>query len=663
MGEERHCRQCGATLPSDGPDEFCPNCIIDMVTEGSAPSLAAPAPAPAAPSATAPTSVPAAPRPRVWQRPVPLVLAAAALVVITGFVLWAPTDAAPGRRPLAQFVIATPSNGALRTGGVHPEVAISPDGTRIVYGAGGPAQGRQLYLRVLGRLDATPLRGTEGGSGPAFSPDGEWVGFLAADNTLRKVSVLGGTAVTIHETGSPVRGLSWGANDAIVFGSQSGLMRVPAGGGEPEPLTFVEHERGETAHIWPDVLPNGRGILFTIWSGSAEDSHLAVVSLETGEVVHLLAGGSHPRYSSSGHIVYGVGGTLWAVGFDADRLAVTTDRVPVVEHLNTKDISGAASFGLAHDGSLVYVAGGVTDGISRRSLAWVDRQGREEPLGLPPRGYDWPRVSPDGRRLALNVLDPENVDVWILDVDRQATTRLTFDAAHDLRPVWTPDGQRVIFASRREGHTQLLVQAADGTGVVEPLVDSEIELFPHSISPDGRLLVVEARSPEGAGTDLSLLSLDGDREALPLLRTEFTERNAEISPDGRWIAYESNASGRFEVYVQPFPDLDDGKWMVSADGGTRPLWSPDGHELFFLDPDGRLMVVPVETNESFRPGIPEVLMDNSFPQTPGRNYDVAPDGRFLVVRDAGATDDPATEHRVVLVQNWLWELQRLVPTP
>ncbi len=234
-----------------------------------------------------------------------------------------------------------------------------------------------------------------GEAGPVFSPDGEWVGFVAADNTLRKVSVLGGTALTINEAGSPIRGLSWEPDDAIVLGSSRGLMRVPGGGGEPEQLTRVDEARGETAHIWPDVL--SRSVLFTAWSGSTEDSHLAVLSLETGEVSYLLPDGSHQRYALTGHIICGVGGTLWAVGFDPVRLALTgRNALPVLEQVNTKNASGAASFNLSHDGSLVYVAGGVTDGVPPRRLVWVDRDGRESPLGLPPRGYDWPRLSPDG---------------------------------------------------------------------------------------------------------------------------------------------------------------------------------------------------------------------------------------------------------------------------
>ena len=309
---------------------------------------------------TAPAeTAPAAPQLQVWQRPMPLMIGVMALLVAASLAVWSlmrPVPPAP--RSLVQFVLLTPPDGALRAVGFDSEVAISPDGTRVVYASGsGPPQNRRLYLRQLGELNATPIRGTEGGYAPAFSPDGQSVGFRAVPgNPLRRVSVLGGPPTTIVEPES-VEGFSWGADDAIVFGSPTGLMRVPAVGGEPQPLTTVDPDQGETAHRWPDVLPNLTGVLFTAWSGSDEESRLAVVSLETGAVSYLLQGGSHPRYAPTGHIVYGVGGTLRAVGFDADRLELTsTNPVPVVENVTTRG-SGAANFALAGNGSLVYTMG------------------------------------------------------------------------------------------------------------------------------------------------------------------------------------------------------------------------------------------------------------------------------------------------------------------
>ena len=521
-----------------------------------------------------------------------------------------------------------------------------------------------LFLRHLAQLEATALAGTEGGHAPFFSPDSEWVGFVTDDHRLRKVSVLGGPPATIAELGGLARGLSWGSDDQIVFATDSsqGLRRVPAVGGEPGQLTGVDSMEEGTQHVWPEVLPGGRGVVFTVWSGAVASSHLAVLSLETGEVVPLLPGGSQPRYSPTGHLVYGAAGTLWGVGFDPDRLRLTGSApVPVVENVNTNGVSGAANFSLAHDGSLAYIVGGVTDGIARRSLVWVDREGREEPLALPPRGYGRPRVSPDGSQVGLTIADPENTDVWVLELSEERLTRLTFDAATDMQPVWTPNGRHLIFSSDRDGSTQLFVKAADGTGGVERLTESETEQVAQSVTPDGRGLLVEVRSEEG-GNDLALLSLEGDAEARALLDSRSTERNGEVSPDGRWLAYESDASGRFEVYIQPFPNVEDGKWAVSTDGGTRPVWAPDGREIFYAA-DSHLMRVSVQTDPTPELGVPEVVFEGAYGVGRGehwREFDIAPTRqRFLMLRPGQGV----ARHRaqLVLIQHWLDELRRLVP--
>ena len=649
MDEERRCPQCGAVLPADGPEDFCPNCVIGMVGE----DVPAPESAPTPP-----------PRRRQSRRPVALVVVAA-LVVASWILIWIWMPAQLPPRPPERFVLATHTEGDLRTGGDHPELVISTDGTRIVYVGRGPERGRQLYLRQIGQLDAVAMPGTEGATTPVFSPDGEWIGFLQGESILRRVSVLGSRAQTVLEADSPVRGLSWGPDDMIVFGTSNGLKRVSAWGGETQHLTEVSHERDEHAHLWPEVLPNLSGVLYTIWSGSVEDSWLAVLSLDTGEIRRLLRGGSQPRYSPTGHIVYGVGGSLWAVGFDWETQTLTSRApVPVLDHVNTNARSGAASFGLSHDGSLVYVSGPATEDSPPARLVWLDHRGQQEPLRLPARGYAWPRFSPDGRRLAVTIAEPGNTDVWVVDLARETQTRLTFDEADDLHPAWTPDGGQLVFASQRAESTQLFTTAADGTGTVQPLIDGSDALVPtsFSFSPDGQQLVVETRSNRGRG--LARLEMDGSEALEPLLDTEFAEGNPEVSPDGRWIAYESDESGRFEVYVRPFPAVNDGKWIVSTTGGTRPLWAPDGRQLFFVAPGGLLMMVPIATNTAVRPGRPEAFIDLSLDESRlGRHYDVAPDGRFIVVRQAGVTNDPSRAHRVVIVQHWLPELHRLAPTP
>ena len=309
-----------------------------------------------------------------WRQAMPIAAVSAVVAALIASVsVWSLVRPEP--RPLAQFVLLTAPDGPLRTVGVDSEVAISPDGTRVVYASGqGAASRRRLYLRQVGELGATLLRGTEGGNAPFFSSDGQSVGFRVFPRfTLKRVSVLGGPAVTITEPASTPLGVSWGPDDIIVFGSANGLMQVPVAGGEPEPLTAVNPDQGETEHRWPDVLPNGNGVLFTAWSGSDESSRLAVVSFETSAVTYLLPGGSHPRYVPTGHIVYGVGGTLRAVGFDVNRLELTgNNTTPVVENVATRR-SGAGNFSVSQSGSLVYVMGTVLGGEARRSLVWVDR--------------------------------------------------------------------------------------------------------------------------------------------------------------------------------------------------------------------------------------------------------------------------------------------------
>ena len=518
------------------------------------------------------------PRLQVWQRPLAAIAVPLFLVAVTGLAVWSLTrPPPPAPEPLVQFVLLTPPGGALRLVGFESEVAISPDGTRVVYASGfGFPQNRRLYLRQLGELDATPIRGTEGGYAPFFAPDGQSIGFRAVPgNPVKRVSVLGGPATTIVAPDF-VFGLSWGADDTIVFGSPNGLMRVPAVGGDPEPLTTIDPDQGETEHRFPDVLPNLKGVLFTAWSGSPEESRLAVVSLDTGTVSYLLTGGSQPRYSPTGHIVYGVGGTLWAVGFDADQLALTsTNPVPVVENVNTTN-SGAAYFALAGDGSLVYGLGGGVAGGAPRSLVWVDREGREEPLAMPLRAYRSPSISPDGRQVAVDVFDAEGADIWLHDLERGTETTLTTDPALDAGPLWTPDGERVVFRSDREGQVALFQKLADTPEDAELIAaasDGSAIIQATGWADEGQtLLYWEAgRVPP----DIGVVSMEGDRATQLLLETEFAEAAPSVSPEGDWIAYNSNETGQFEVYVQRFPGLGD-RQIISTDGGRQPLWSPSG---------------------------------------------------------------------------------------
>ena len=414
-----------------------------------------------------------------WRR----VLAFVATTVVAGLVgglgVWNLTRPAPPR--VARFVLTALPSEAVQVSNGTTDLVISPDGTKVVYRAG--ASETALYVRAVDQLEGTHLRETSGGGAPFFAPNGNWVGFVS-DGALRKVPVLGGPSVTICPLSSRLRGASWGADDTIIFAEEAhgGLFRVSAGGGDPEALTTLDEGQGEIAHRWPEILPGGQAVLFTIARGvRTEDRQIALLNLATGEQSPLVPLGSSPHYSPTGHIVYGVGDTLRAVSFDLDQLAVTGAPVPVLENVMAKSTEfgnvgpqdGAVNFSLARNGSLVYVSN--VKQVPLRTLVWMDRQGQEEPLAVEPGNYAMVRISPDGTQLALDRRDREN-DIWIWNIANETMTQLTFDPTPDFFPAWTPDGH-LVFSSRREGtRAQLFVKAADGTGTAERLTDSQSDV-------------------------------------------------------------------------------------------------------------------------------------------------------------------------------------------
>ena len=619
---------------------------------------------PQVPAATEPSGTAAVPQLQVWQRPIPAASVALVSAAIAGFAVWALLRPDPAAPRVGRFPVPPPYGETVVLSIGRRDIAITPDGSKVIYTATG-GNPYQLYVRALDGLTATPLDTTDNAVyGPFISPDSGSVGlFDASGGTLQKISILGGPLVKICDTGSPLLGATWTEDDTVIFGNveQSGLWRVSASGGDPEQLTTADEG---VNHGWPHILPGGSAVLFTILTGGAiEQSQIAVLNLETGDQRVLLSGGSAPRYASSGHLVYGVGGTLRAVPFDLDRLAVINPNpIPVLDDVVTKD-NGAANFDLARDGSLVYLSGDPdAEGIS--TLVWVDREGREEPLDLPANPYIWPRLSPEGTRLAVSILE-QNQNVWVSEIARGNLTPLTIAPEIDSAPIWTLDGQKVVFASGREGGPGLFSKRADGTGPVELLMMGESTQFliPYSWSPDGRTL---AFSYVGLDTsaDIGVLTLEGDREWHPLLMTASSELHPAISPNGAWIAYTSDVSSRPEIYVERFPDLGD-RQTISTGGGRTPHWSPAGDELFYRRLDGAMMVVPIDTGQGFVPGTPEVVFGGASYRVFGppffMNYDLSPDGdRFLMIK-TGATSDNAESTQAILVQNWFEELTRLVP--
>jgi serine/threonine-protein kinase len=351
------------------------------------------------------------------------------------------------------------------------------------------------------------------------------------------------------------------------------------------------------------------------------------------------------------------------VPFDLAHLQARGTPVPVSPDVVTTG-AGAVDAVVAGDGTLAYVSGrGVR---AQRTLVWVDRQSGETPTPAPPRAYLNPRLSPDGSRVAVAAIDQES-DIWVWDLGRTTLTRATFDPGLDTFPVWTPDGRRLIFSSDRAGARNLYWQAADGTGAVERLTESLNQQNAVAVSPDGRRLIFSEEEPRTGNGDVMMIELDGSRRVTPLVQSPFIERNGIISPDGRWLAYEADDSGRFEIYVRPFPDVNSGHWQVSTGGGTRPLWARSGQELFYAAPTGALMRVSVEHVSTWTATTPVLLIKEGYFMNPAglasRTYDISPDGqRFLLFKSGGGSDQTAAAPQVIVVQHWTEELKRLVPT-
>jgi eukaryotic-like serine/threonine-protein kinase len=529
-----------------------------------------------------------------------------ALAAVAAWTMYRPAAVTPPQ-PL-RFALVPPGLQALSFLGGDRNLDVSADGTTIVYR--GATQGQpHLFLRAMADLEARPLNGTTDALSPFFSPDGRWIAFFSGLE-LKKIPISGGSPITLCRVPAASRGGSWGPDGTIVFAAAgtAPLMAVSEGGGEAKVLIQPDPERpgaddprGGSGYRFPSVLPGGRGVLFTIGAPGASPevndlARIAVLDRRTGERKVLLRGGSQAQYVN-GYLVYGSANSLRAVRFDLDRLAVVGDPVLVVDQVQMT-ATGSADFAVSRSGVLVYIPAAVRSlSAAPRSLVWVNRQGREEPIALPPRAYADPRLSPDGTRIAVGIRDQQN-DIWIGDLVRRTLTRLTFDPAIDQAPVWTPDGRHIIWSSQRIlGVPNLYMQAADGTGAVDELTAGTSPLFPTSVSPDGAHLVFWENNPK-TGQDVAMLTLAPpaagcSRRIEPLVHTAAAELDGEVSPDGRWLAYESNESGQTETYVRAFPNVDEGRWQVSSSGGTRPLWARSGREMFYLDATGLLTSVPV----------------------------------------------------------------------
>jgi serine/threonine protein kinase len=593
-------------------------------------------------------------------QPRTLVLSLAGLLVLSiGISFWSLMrrgTRTPTRSSIARVAVTLPPGDRL-TLGRTPVVALSPDGSELVYVAnhGGTPQ---LFLRLIDRFEPTPIPGTDGAETPFFSPDGESVGFFAGGK-LKKVSLSGGAPLTLCSAQSN-RGASWGPDHTIIFTptlTLSDLFVVSDAGGTPKSLISPDRNKGEYSFRWPQFLPGGKAAIFTIWTSTRfDDSQIGVVSLETGERRVLIEGGAYARYVPSGHLVYARSSGLLAVPFDLARLQVTGSPVSILEGVSMDPSTGATEFSSSPDGTLAYVPGGWS--VAESTLVWVDRKGAAEPLPAPPRGYATPRLSPDGQRLAV-AIEGTNPGVWVYELGRGTLTELAPSVLVP-SPIWTPDGKRLTLRYRGDQSWPIYWMPADGGGAMERLTTTEGFQVPGAWSPDGQVLTFTVQDLR-TGWDIWALSRDGKAKEQPFLQTPSNEGGPVFSPDGRWLAYQSDESGRGEIYVRSFLGSA-GKWQISTEGGAEAVWSRNGRELFYRNGD-KMMAVAIETKPTFVPAKPRLLFEGHY-QTGNytflQDYDVSPDGQHFLMVKAGEQATLAAQINVV--QNWFEELKRRAPS-
>jgi Tol biopolymer transport system component/predicted Ser/Thr protein kinase len=582
----------------------------------------------------------------------------AVVAVALGFVAYRATRPAE-LKPLVRLDVDLGTGVSLGSS-IGPDVIISPDGTRLAY-----VSQRKLFTRRMDQLKATELAGTQEASASFFSPDGQWLAFFA-QGKLKKISVEGGSAVALCD--APLgRGASWGEDGTIIaaLSNNGSLSRIPSAGGAPAPVTQLA--QGEATERWPQILPGGKAVLFTSSPSATgfDGANVEVMTLADHRRKTLQQGGTFGRYlpasQGTGHLVYINKGTLFAVPFDPEKLEARGTPSPVLEEVAYSTTLGFAQFDFSRNGTLVYRIGGASQ-ADLVTVQWLDAAGQTEPLLAKPGVYERPRLSPDGQRLAFN----DGSDIWVYEARRDILTRLTFGSANERVPVWSPDGRYIVFS----GIGSIWWVRSDGGGKPQLLIQGQNPLYPLSFAPDGKRLAYNEVNPTTA-YDILTVAIESDGAGLRagkpeiFLQTSADERQGTFSSDGRWLAYTSNESGKYEVYVRAFPDKG-GKWQISNAGGVYPVWSRNAQELFFRADDNRIMVVPYAAKaDSFVSGKPRVWSDKrlaDFGTIGISNYDVAPDGkRIVALMPAETPEAQQSQSHVIFLENLSDELKRKAP--
>jgi eukaryotic-like serine/threonine-protein kinase len=533
-------------------------------------------------------------------------------------------------------------------------VALAPDGSRLAFTAREPGGSALLWIHTIEDSKDRMLRGTEGAQLPFWSPDGGSVGFFA-NGELKRIAISGGPPQTLAAVTTEVRGASWSGDGRIVFAPTffGPLVQVSASGGKVTPATTLDKGRNVGTHRWPWFLPDGRHFLYyASQSTGQEPGEIFVGDLGSGNVKHITQSSSLAVYASPGYLLFTRGSALVAQLFDVGRLEARGEATPLGVDLPANSAtSGLRALSASMEGTLCWH----TQPSATSQPALFDRQGRETGRLAEAATWYYPRLSPDGQRLAIaRALGETTVeDTWMIDIARNVATRMTLDPADEAVVIWSSDGTRLVFNSDRKGASgDLYIMRADQPASEELLLASEAAKTPDSWSPDGRSLIFEVSTPQNR-QDLWVLPLEGDRKPVPFLATPFSELNARFSPDGRWVAYASDVSGASEIYVRPFREPG-GTWRVSSRGGRTPTWRGDGREIYYLAPDGMLIAAPVTGTAPFQTGTPAPLFKVGVPESPDPQYDVFPDGkRFVVNQRISSREEPIS----VLV-NWAAALKK-----